>query len=70
MTRRMLLSAAISGGIRHCHGQTAAEGNRRCRSAPARLGHPENWKLLRYDVGHAESPEMRNDIVAFLRERL
>ncbi len=34
------------------------------------LGHPEKWKLLRYDVGHAEPPEMRPDILAFLREQL
>jgi hypothetical protein len=33
-------------------------------------GQPDNWKLLRYDVGHAEPPEMRRDILAFLRERL
>jgi len=34
------------------------------------LGKPENWKLLRYDVGHAEPPEMRRDILAFLRAKL
>jgi dienelactone hydrolase len=34
------------------------------------LGQPGNWKLLRYDGGHAEPPEMRRDILAFLRERL
>ena len=34
------------------------------------LGQPDDWKLLRYDVGHAEPPEMRCDILAFLREHL
>jgi hypothetical protein len=34
------------------------------------LGRPDNWKLLRYDVGHAEPPAMRRDILAFLKERL
>ena len=35
-----------------------------------KLGKPGNWKLLRYDVGHAEPPEMRRDIMTFLREHL
>jgi acetyl esterase/lipase len=30
-------------------------------------GHPERWKLLRYDVGHQETPEGRREIVAFLQ---
>src|SRR5205823_4880706 len=30
-------------------------------------GHPETWKLLRYDVGHQETPEMRKEIVRFLQ---
>jgi dienelactone hydrolase len=34
------------------------------------LGQPNNWKLLRYDVGHAEPPEMRRDILTFLKEHL
>jgi len=44
--------------------------DRELRDVYRRLGHPENWKLLRYDVGHAEPPDMRNDILAFLREHL
>jgi len=36
----------------------------------ARLGHPERWKLLRYDVEHQETPEGREAIVAFFREWL
>lgn len=33
-------------------------------------GHPDAWKLLRYDVGHEETLEMRREIVGFLRENL
>lgn len=44
--------------------------DRELRSVYETLGQPHNWKLLRYDVGHAEPPEMRRDIMAFLRERL
>jgi dienelactone hydrolase len=33
-------------------------------------GHPERWKLLRYDVGHQETPEGRKEIVAFLQKHL
>ncbi len=55
-------------------GLTPAAGldriDRELRDVYARLGHPEQWKLLRYDVGHAEPPEMRRDILAFLRDRL
>jgi len=29
-------------------------------------GHPERWKLLRYDAGHMETPEGRQEIIAFL----
>jgi pimeloyl-ACP methyl ester carboxylesterase len=36
----------------------------------ARAGHPERWKLLRYDVGHMETPEGRREIVAFLERYL
>ena len=28
----------------------------------ASAGHPERWKLLRYDVGHQETPAMREQI--------
>ncbi len=44
--------------------------DRELRAVYQGLDHPDNWKLLRYDVGHAEPPEMRRDILAFLRERL
>jgi len=33
-------------------------------------GKPEHWKLLRYDVGHQETPEMREEIIAFLKTNL
>ena len=36
----------------------------------AEHGHPERWKLLRYDVGHMETPEGRQEIIAFLRQHL
>jgi hypothetical protein len=32
--------------------------------------HPERWKLLRYDVGHMETPEGRQEIIAFLKRFL
>jgi hypothetical protein len=36
----------------------------------AEQGHPERWKLLRYDVGHMETPEGRQEIIAFLKRFL
>jgi dienelactone hydrolase len=36
----------------------------------ARLGHPERWSLLRYDVEHQETPEGRAAVVAFLERFL
>jgi hypothetical protein len=36
----------------------------------AEHGHPERWKLLRYDAGHMETPEGRQEIVAFLKRFL
>ncbi|MCX6626988.1 MAG: dienelactone hydrolase family protein [Candidatus Solibacter sp.] len=44
--------------------------DRELRAVYQSLDRPNNWHLLRYDVGHAEPPEMRRDILAFLRERL
>jgi hypothetical protein len=32
----------------------------------ADAGHPERWKLLRYDVPHQETPEARREALAFL----
>jgi len=36
----------------------------------ARQGHPDRWKLLRYDVAHQETAEGRQAIVAFLKRWL
>lgn len=36
----------------------------------ARLGHPDRWKLLRYDVEHQETPEGRRETLAFLQRFL
>jgi hypothetical protein len=36
----------------------------------AEAGHPERWQLLRYDVGHQETPEGRQAIIAFLKRFL
>jgi acetyl esterase/lipase len=36
----------------------------------AEQGHPERWKLLRYDVGHQETPEGRQEIIEFLKKHL
>ena len=36
----------------------------------ASAGHPERWKLLRYDVEHQETPEGRREIIAFLQQFL
>jgi acetyl esterase/lipase len=33
----------------------------------AAAGHSEHWKLLRYDVAHVETPEGRQEIIAFLK---
>ena len=32
------------------------------QAAYAAAGNPGNWKLLRYDVGHVETPEMREEV--------
>jgi hypothetical protein len=36
----------------------------------AAAGTPQNWKLLRYDVGHQETPEMREQIRQWLTREL
>jgi dienelactone hydrolase len=33
----------------------------------AEAGHPERWRLLRYDVAHQETPEGRREALTFLR---
>jgi cephalosporin-C deacetylase-like acetyl esterase len=44
--------------------------DRELQQVYAKLGHPERWKLLRYDVGHMETPEGREEIIAFLKRFL
>ncbi len=44
--------------------------DRELKRVYAEQGGPENWKLLRYDVGHQETPEMRSEIVAFLQRQI
>jgi dienelactone hydrolase len=39
-------------------------------AAYAAAGHPERWRLLRYDVAHQETPEGRQAALAFLRANL
>jgi len=39
---------------------------RELKDVYARAGHPENWRLLRYDVGPLETPEMREQIRQWL----
>jgi hypothetical protein len=36
------------------------------KKAYAAAGHPEHWRLLRYDVGHQETPEGREEIRKWL----
>jgi hypothetical protein len=31
---------------------------------------PDAWRLVRQDIGHQETPEMRREVVAFLRQWL
>jgi Acetyl xylan esterase (AXE1) len=44
--------------------------DRELKAVYAGLGKPEHWKLLRYNVGHEETPEMRREIIAFLKRFL
>jgi len=44
--------------------------DRELQQVYAKLGHPERWKLLRYDVEHQETAEGRQEIVAFLKKFL
>jgi hypothetical protein len=44
--------------------------DRELKTVYEETGHPEAWKLLRYDVGHQETPEMRREIIGFLKRFL
>jgi dienelactone hydrolase len=41
--------------------------DRELQQVYAEMGHPERWRLLRYDVEHQETPEGRQAILAFLQ---
>lgn len=43
---------------------------RHLNQAYRELGRSDHWRLLRYDVGHQETPEMREQIIAFLQKHL
>ena len=34
------------------------------------VGSPEKWQLLRYDIGHFETAEMRAEVLFFLQRWL
>ena len=40
------------------------------KKAYADCGAPDHWRLLRYDAGHQETPEGREEIIAFLKQYL
>jgi dienelactone hydrolase len=42
--------------------------DRELTHAYAELGAPEHWRLTRYDTGHEETAEAREEIVAFLKK--
>ncbi len=44
--------------------------DRELTKAYAAQGQPERWKMLRYDVGHQETPEGRQEALAFLKRFL
>jgi hypothetical protein len=44
--------------------------DRELKDAYSRAGHPENWRLLRYDSAHLERPEMREEIRRWFVEKL
>jgi dienelactone hydrolase len=44
--------------------------DRELQSVYSDLGHADRWRLLRYDVGHQETPEGRREALAFLAKHL
>ena len=44
--------------------------DRELREVYAAAGHPERWKLLRFDAGHEETAEARREVLAFLERHL
>jgi len=41
--------------------------DREMKAVYAEAGHPECWKLLRYDVGHEETADGRREVLSFLQ---
>jgi hypothetical protein len=44
--------------------------DRELKDVYTKAGHPERWKMFRQDVAHVETPEMRAEALAFLRQHL
>jgi acetyl esterase/lipase len=44
--------------------------DREMKAVYAEAGHPEGWRLLRYDVAHQETAEGRREILEFLKRTL
>jgi hypothetical protein len=44
--------------------------DRELRAVYAKAGAPENWKLVREDVAHTETPSMRREALNWLKEKL
>lgn len=44
--------------------------DRDLKAVYAKMGKPEHWKLVRSEFGHLETPEFRQEIVAFLKRFL
>lgn len=44
--------------------------DRELKQVYAAHGRPDNWKLVRYDAGHRETPQGRREVLRFLRAKL
>ncbi len=44
--------------------------DRELKQVYGQLGKPNHWKMLRYEVAHVETPEMRGEVMSFLKEFL
>jgi hypothetical protein len=66
--RAHLALAGLQDGLTPVEGLDIIE--RELQQVYGQAGHPERWKLLRYDVGHMETAEGRQEILAFLQRFL
>ena len=66
--RAHLALAGLQDGLTPVEGLDIIE--RELQQVYGQAGHPERWKLLRYDVGHMETAEGRLEILAFLQRYL